>query len=230
MSQSYTIDFHRPIALFPLADCVLLPHATVPLHVFEHRYREMVSDALAGDTPLIAMATFEGAGWKKDYHNKPAIRRFVCVGGIVRHVKLPDGRYNILLQGICRARINEEIEHDPYRLAMLEPVEAVNTMEIDLDEHRERIEQMLEDEHLKRLAAVGAIKNWLNREIPTSVMVDLAVLTICRDVESRYYMLSEPDALERARWLEQYLMETRQTLKLAARQGSGVSEEGWPIN
>lgn len=230
MSQSYTIDFHKPIALFPLADCVLLPHATVPLHIFEPRYREMVSDCLAEDVPLIAMATFEGDGWKKHDQSKPAIRRYVCLGVIVRHVKLPDGRYNILLQGVCRARINDEIEHDPYRLAMLEPVEATNTMEIDLDEHRQRIEGLLADEHLRRLAAVGAVKNWLNQEIPTSIMVDLAVLTICRDVESRYYMLSEPDAFERARWLEHYLVQTRQTLKVAARQGPGVSEEGWPMN
>ena len=56
MSHTLTIDFNKPIALFPLPGCVLLPHNATPLHIFEPRYRAMTSDAL-DTTGLIAMAS-----------------------------------------------------------------------------------------------------------------------------------------------------------------------------
>ena len=66
MAQTVTIDFSQPVPLFPLPGCMLLPHATVPLHIFESRYRDMVGDVLDG-AGLIAMggaacASTGGAG------------------------------------------------------------------------------------------------------------------------------------------------------------------------
>ena len=40
--------FPRETPVFPLAEVVLFPGAVLPLHIFEPRYREMVSDALEG--------------------------------------------------------------------------------------------------------------------------------------------------------------------------------------
>ncbi|MCG8511222.1 MAG: LON peptidase substrate-binding domain-containing protein, partial [Rhodospirillales bacterium] len=219
----------QPIPLFPLADCVVLPHATVPLHIFEQRYRAMTHDAL-NENHVMAMATFDGDEWKKNYQGNPPLRPWVCVGAIVRHAELPDGRFNILLQGITRARIVEELPNELYRTALLDPIDSENAMEIDLQDHRERIEELFEDPALKRLAAVNAIKNWLNNEIPTAIMVDLAALTLCRNVEARYSVLAQPDAWERATWLESHLIETRKVLRLAERLEPGMDEDGNPIN
>lgn len=229
MAESLTIDFSRPVPLFPLGNCVLLPHATIPLHVFEPRYLRMVSDAL--DTNgLIAMATFEGEGWKLDYEGKPPIRGHVCVGLILRHERLPDGRYTILLQGICRARVRRELEHDPYRVALLEPTEAEPAMEIDLEDRREHIECLLDDPLMEQLASVKAIRNWMSREIPTPVLIDLSILALVHDTGDRYRMLVETDADARAAFLEHFLETTRKTLRIASRFGSGKSEEGWNLN
>jgi Lon protease-like protein len=121
---SIQVNFGRPIPLFPLDAVTLLPQQLLPLHVFEERYRQMVEHALDG-SGQIAMAIFEGDQWKKDYHGRPAIRPAVCVGQIVQHEKLFDGRYNLLVQGVCRARVVEEMPPEEgrlYRLAMLEPV------------------------------------------------------------------------------------------------------------
>ena len=104
-------DFAHPVALFPLASTALMPNAVQPLHVFEPRYRRMVIDAV-GDAAdgldsaaPIAMATFHGDDWRDDYGGTPPLRPTVCVGRIVRHVPLPDGRHDIVLLGACRARI-----------------------------------------------------------------------------------------------------------------------------
>ena len=216
MSESLTIDFRQPVPLFPLPSCLLLPWATVPLHIFEPRYRKMTNDAL-DRRGLIAMAMFEGSDWRKDYEGNPEIRPVVCVGYIVRHERLPDGRFNILLQGACRARIVRELPVKLYRQAVLEPLERTPTMEIDLADERLRLDALLNDPLLKELSSVAAVRNWVSREIPTAALIDLATMAVCERSEERYDMLSEPQTLVRAHWLERWLRSTRRTLSLAGK-------------
>ncbi len=216
MSQMLSINFAQPVPLFPLPTCVLLPHATVPLHIFEPRYRAMVNDAVDG-RGLIAMATFEGADWKRDYEGRPALRPHVCVGYMVRHDRLPDGRFNILLQGICRARIVSETRSDPYRAAVLEPTEPRDVLEIDLAEPRQKIGDLLADPLLAQLASVSAISRWCTQDLPTAALIDLAAMALCEDVERRYALLAESDPQRRAQWVQEQLSQTRRTLEIAQR-------------
>ncbi len=231
MAETLTIDFSKPIPLFPLPQCLLLPHATIPLHIFEPRYRQMVSDALDSQG-LIAMASFEGEDWKSDYEGSPPIREYVCVGYIVKHDLLPDGRYNILLQGVCRARVVEELDsQEPYRTAVLEPIEPQPPpMEIDLVDHREQIESLLSDPLLKDLASVSAIHNWLSSEVPTTALIDLAIMTTCESTRDRYRLLAEPSVNARAQWLEKMLRDTRKSLATAQRFNPGSLADGVNLN
>ena len=215
--------------LFPLPNFVLLPHATIPLHIFEQRYRAMTSDCL-DSSGLIAMASFEGDHWTTDYEGNPPVRPHVCIGYIVKHRQFKDGRYDVLLQGVCRARILEEVAHEQYRTVILEPTESQATQEIDLDSSRNRIEDLLRDETLKSLKSVNAIHNWLSREVPTAAVVDLAIMTLCDDPDQRYAMLAEADAATRAQWLERCLHETRRTLATADRLGPAENGDGVHLN
>jgi Lon protease-like protein len=230
MPHTVAIDFAQPMPLFPLASCALLPHATIPLHIFEPRYRKMTKEALAGSR-LIAMATFrDGSPNHPPLQAQPALRPYVCVGCIIQHAKLPDDQYNLLLQGLCRARIVEELPADGYRRALLEPIERHRAMEIDLASERKNLETLLEDPLLRQLASVSAIHNWLSDEIPTAVLVDLAIMTACDDLEGRYAMLAEPSPTERSHWLETHLHDLRRTLSLAQRQGPGTTDDGLGLN
>ena len=112
-------DFGGVVRLFPLPNLVLFPHVGQPLHVFEPRYRELMADALDDDR-LIAMALLR-PGWEQEYHNRPPIHGTVCVGLIRQEESLPEGRYNLLLQGVSRARVVEELDDDKlYRTARVE--------------------------------------------------------------------------------------------------------------
>ena len=109
------------VPLFPLPNVVLFPRAVLPLHIFEQRYRAMTADALNGSRQ-IAMALLR-PGWEKHYHSQPQIEPIVCVGTILSHEQLPDGKYNFLLQGMLRARVVGELPVDDqrlYRVARLE--------------------------------------------------------------------------------------------------------------
>jgi uncharacterized protein len=223
------IDFNNPLPLFPLQCCVVLPHTTAPLHIFEDRYRQMTRDAL-DSAGLIAMATFHGDKWKRDYTGNPPIRPCVCVGYIARHRCLGHGRYNLLLQGLCRARIVKETDSAPYRTAILKPFETDPPMEIDLEPCRDKIEKLLADPLLQQWSQVGAIRNLLSREIPTAAMLDLAVMALSRCTEERYAMLAEPCPCERAEWLRRMLLKTRVTLGRARRQGTCTSDCGSALN
>src|SRR5438874_12961797 len=92
--------------LFPLPNLVFFPHVVQGLHVFEPRYRQLTADALAGDQ-LFALVMLK-PGWE-DGDPQPAVEEVACLGRIGGHEKLADGRYNLRLRGLSRARILEEV-------------------------------------------------------------------------------------------------------------------------
>lgn len=115
------------VPVFPLPNVVLFPKTLLPLHIFEPRYREMVRDALAGER-LIAMALLK-PGWERDYYGNPEIFEVGCLGQIQQVEELPDGRYNILLLGLAKARLLRTIAVKPYRTAEIELLEDRRSLE-----------------------------------------------------------------------------------------------------
>ncbi len=111
------------LPIFPLPKAVLFPGTVLPLHVFEPRYRQMVADALEGDR-AIAIVLIEGGEAGDEVQTAPApIHEVACAGRIIHADKLEDGRYNILLQGVTRVRLLEELPLDkPYRRFRAEPI------------------------------------------------------------------------------------------------------------
>ena len=106
-------NFSGTVPVFPLPNVVLFPKMLLPLHIFEPRYREMTDHALAGER-LIAMALLK-EGWKEDYYKNPQVHEVIGIGRILKETRLEDGRYNLLLYGLRRARIVEEIGGRPFR-------------------------------------------------------------------------------------------------------------------
>jgi hypothetical protein len=106
------------IPLFPLPNVVLFPHVDLPLHIFEQRYRDMVRDAMAADR-LIGMVLLRG-DWRKDYHGTPEVFPIGCAGRIEKFALLPDGRSNLVLHGLRRFAIREEVGGRTYRLARVD--------------------------------------------------------------------------------------------------------------
>ncbi len=118
MTEDPLSDFSGAARLFPLPNLVLFPHVVQGLHIFEPRYRQMTADALAGDQ-LIAMALMRADD--DEPTDRPAIEAVVCVGRIVWHEKLPDGKYNLRLRGLSRALVLDELDSDRlYRTARVE--------------------------------------------------------------------------------------------------------------
>jgi len=101
--------------LFPLPDGSLLPGELLPLRIFEPRYRAMMEAVREGEG-LIAVATLL-PGWELDYHGNPAIASVVGVGRVVRDRLNDDGTSDIVLHGLARGSIGEELQSSPFRRA-----------------------------------------------------------------------------------------------------------------
>ena len=101
------------VPMFPLPGVVLLPHALLPLHIFEERYRAMTRDVLKGARFIIVSLIAPG---ESEAAEKPAVQRIAGVGEIMMAHELPDGRFNLVLRGRARIRIDEELATPrPYR-------------------------------------------------------------------------------------------------------------------
>ena len=108
------------IPIFPLEDAMLFPGMSVPLHIYEPRYRAMVADALKGNR-MIGMVELR-PGYEADYERSPSIFPIGCAGVITDVEALPDGEYNIVLQAVTRFRVTREEASKPYRIAHVTPL------------------------------------------------------------------------------------------------------------
>ena len=101
------------LKVFPLPGALLLPHAELPLNIFEPRYLAMIQDALAGDR-LIGMIQPDDD--EADLSGAPALKHVGCAGRITSFTETPDGRILLTLTGVCRFAITREVATDkPYR-------------------------------------------------------------------------------------------------------------------
>ena len=112
---------HRPksaVPVFPLPELVLFPGVSVPLHVFELRYRTMVRDILSGDRTL-ALAVLM-PGYELDYHGSPAFHPLGCLARVEEIEWLPNDRYDLKLVGTSRVRFGRVAREFPYRAVHVE--------------------------------------------------------------------------------------------------------------
>ena len=110
------------LKIFPLPEVVVFPGTPAPFHVFEPRYRAMTEAALEGDR-FLAVATLRDPA--QAAQDRAPLFRVAGAGIIEADERLPDGRYNILLRGVARVRLVEELLSTgrPYREFRVEVLE-----------------------------------------------------------------------------------------------------------
>ncbi|MEE2827833.1 MAG: LON peptidase substrate-binding domain-containing protein [Myxococcota bacterium] len=112
------------LPIFPLPNVVLFPRTVLPLHVFEPRYLDMVSDIMDSDR-LMGIVQL-ASGWEADYYGTPPLCPVLGVGELLRQRAADDGRINISVKGLRRASVLGEIAGDtPYRRVSVEILEEV---------------------------------------------------------------------------------------------------------
>jgi hypothetical protein len=119
MPRSTIARAAQALPLFPLPRVALFPHTLLPLHVFEPRYRALLADVMAGSR-LLGVPMLRD-GWEADYAGAPEVFPVFGLGRVVKQECLEDGRSNIVVQGLGRVRLVEELDGpQPYRRARVE--------------------------------------------------------------------------------------------------------------
>jgi Lon protease-like protein len=185
------------VPVFPLAGALLFPRSQLPLHIFEPRYRAMTRDAMAGDR-LIAMVQ------PKDHDEPPALFEIGCIGRIGSCEELDDGRFNLVLEGLCRFRIAREAEVD----TLYRQVDADRGGFADAEDAVLHLAQRAEVEReARRYAdALGYMVEWaqvsrLDDEMLVNGIAQIAPL----DVGSKQALLEATDLADRADLLVQFM-------------------------
>jgi uncharacterized protein len=193
--DAFVIPNRLPV--FPLPNVVFFPKTYLPLHVFEARYRRMVADVTIGGQ-CIAMALLK-EGWEPDYYENPAVYPALCIGRIVSVQPLPDGRSNILLQGLERCEILEEHFEKPYREATIRVTPMQSNQGLSTGVRRSLIEVL--GRYLQAREDSAAWQGFFREEVSDEVLVNtLSTYLGCTPLEKQF--LLEADGLhQRARRL-----------------------------
>jgi Lon protease-like protein len=186
------VNFNGRVRLFPLPNIVLFPHVVQPLHIFEPRYRQLMGDALDADR-LITMALL-CSGYESDYEGRPPIHPVVCIGEIVQEECLSDGRYNLLLRGLSRARILEEMPPlEEYRVADVKLLADIACADEDKARMlRERLGSRLGETLAGNPAVLKQLRTLLESELPLGVLCDIVSFAMPLPVEFKQSLLAEP--------------------------------------
>ena len=173
-----------------------------PLHIFEPRYCEMLSESLAADH-LIAMSTLTG-GIAATAQHAPPVASTVCLGKIISHAEVEDDRHNILLVGIRRAKIIREVDAGrPFRIA---------EVKIDEDiyppsgaESRLSLKTKLLEAFAEIIPVSASVQKNLHElmagQMGLGPITDIISYTLPFDCEAKLKLLAEPDVDIRAREL-----------------------------
>ena len=118
------------IPIFPLSNFIIFPRTTVPLNIFEPRYIDMIDDAMKSNR-IIGMVQP-----KESHQNVPNLYNIGCAGRITSFNETNDGRYLIVLVGISRFKIVEELKNNKlYRECSIN----FSDFNFDLEENNEEI-------------------------------------------------------------------------------------------
>jgi Lon protease-like protein len=226
MSESVAVHFKQQFPIFPLPETMLLPHAIMPLSVFESRYCQLTDHALDGSGQL-AIATYCDSNWNESSGEMPPIRDAVCLAQIVHHEKVGNG-HNMMVYGLCRAKIIEEIlpeEGSLYRKAKLKPLEPE---EEELDEiFRVELLHMLHRPNLTRLENHESIVNWVvEPDLTNTALFELIGCSVFDDAELRYELLSEPSCEKRSKRVLSELSRLDRLLSMIDKQSNGDLDFG----
>ena len=119
------------IPIFPLSNFIIFPNTTVPLNIFEPRYIQMINDSMKSHR-MIGMIQPKKSGELK----KPELYEVGCIGKITSFNETDDGRYLIIINGVSRFKIEEEIKSEKlYRSCKVSYQNYIKDLEDKIEEY-----------------------------------------------------------------------------------------------
>lgn len=199
-------DLPLTVPVFPLERALVLPGLQLPLNIFEPRYLAMVDDCLGHDRVIgMIQPHVEQPGGRVPLsaggHDKPALYAVGCLARLISFREVGDGRYLIVLDGICRFRITEELSTATmYRKivadydAFAADLNPADTTDINREELLRHLKRYLEQQRLNA--------DWkMIEKAATEALVNSLTLSCPFETSEKQALLEAPDITARAKIL-----------------------------
>lgn len=191
-------NFSGIVPLFPLPNLVMFPGVVQPLQIFESRYKAMMKWTMNHER-LIAMAILKPE-WETD-QSAPPIYPVVCIGKVIAHTRLDDGRYKLLLMGGKRAFIESELSAPrPFRTAQVTLLNDVSP-----DDHGGDLHEVLSGKFLHYLRNAlppnEQLDELLRKRVSLGLLTDIIASVLDLPPERKYELLEQTNADRRAEML-----------------------------
>jgi len=207
------INLPHDVPVMTLPNTALFPQALMPLHIFEPRYRRMLTDALATNR-LFAVAGLNSDRLREPGQFEPPHR--VATVGIVRACqKNSDGTSNLLLQGLCRVEIVSILREAPYRRIEVRALLSQATAPDDTTRSlRRELARLLNLKRRLTASGSGEVTNFLKTVEDPEAFVDIAAFNLCDDVILKQKLLETLDVRHRFELFGGRLRREIESLKL----------------
>ncbi len=191
------------LPLFPLPGTALMPGSLLPLHVFEPRYRQLVTDCLRDGGPLSVPQLRADA---VDALGRPAYYGYASVGTIGAHQELDDGRFNVLVQPLARIRIVDEAASTRlYRVARAEVLTDIPHTPRHLERVGERVRALFRP-LVGRMGELGDGVARALQALPAERVPEALAGIVLRQDHARQAWLADDDPVTRASRVEEAVL------------------------
>ncbi len=191
------------LPIFPLEQAVLFPHATLPLHIFETRYRELVRDARDQDLPIAIAMVRPGIS---DTLGRPTVHRVAGAGFLEGIEELHDGRFLIELVGVARVELVHE--HPPEQAYRRVVANLLREPDARLDaDPLETLRLLLVALQSSHPQAARSLIRLIEGQRHPGVVADLLASAVIADAQRRQSLLEQVDPVQRLESITHHLGE-----------------------
>jgi len=187
------------LKVFPLHGVAVLPGTPAPFHIFEPRYKALVGDALRGDRILAVPSLFGKADARA---LRPPLKAICGAGFIEAHDRYEDGRFDVVVRGLARVRLLEELPpaklYREFRAEVLEdvmPAGGVRALQGQLEALRQLVYEL--STKLPKESGAPQLAEVVAQMKDPSSIVDLVAAAAVSDPDDRQGVLEEFDVAKR---------------------------------
>ena len=180
------------LPLFPLDNVVFFPNTILPLHIFEQRYKQMVSDS-SNTHNLICMTLYNPELGEDD---SQVLSNIGCIGRIINNEEAEDGKKNIILYGLRRMHITKVLYDKPYREAQIKIIKSSDS--VNADAYKKRILDLINKWNLLLEGYTEDYKIKIEPTYSLSKITDTLSSSMVSKASDRQLLLEEIDESIRA--------------------------------
>ena len=196
------IRIPREVPIMVLPNAVLFPHSLLPLHIFENRYRQMLSHCLTGERMFSVALAKAGVREPKGVAD---LRAVAGIGLIRACVGNENGTSNLVLQGLARVRILDWTQEEPFRIGEIELIESRIDNAVEADALGEKVKELCLRIQQLGLPLPANLLEQMHQIDNPEVLADVVGAAFVGELAPRQQLLESPDVAERLRLLIQIL-------------------------